>query len=74
MEAALKKLKLGKSGGGDGLSPEHLVFGGSVLKAWLLNAIISCEQIPACLDQGGCHHPPVQLQGKGKDPLDPGSY
>ena len=33
---ALKRLKRGKAGGPDNLSPEHLKFGGSVLQRWLL--------------------------------------
>ena len=31
IEAAQKTLKLGKSAGSDGLSPEHIVYGGEVL-------------------------------------------
>ena len=43
----LKRLKRGKAGGPDNLSPEHLKFGGSVLKRWLLQvfqAIVQLEQ------------------------------
>ena len=36
IEGALKILKLGKSGGPDGLSPECIVCGGEVLKIWLI--------------------------------------
>ena len=39
IENVLKLLKLGKSGGPDGLSPEHIVYGGEVLKIWLKKTI-----------------------------------
>ena len=32
IEGALKSLKLGKSGGGDMLNAEHILYGGNVLK------------------------------------------
>ena len=35
IENALKTLKLGKSGGFDSLSPEHIVYGGEILKIWM---------------------------------------
>ena len=34
-EEIKKILKLGKSGGPDGFTPEHIVYGGEVLKIWL---------------------------------------
>ena len=35
IENAVKNVKLGKSGGPDGLSPKLIVFGGELLKIWL---------------------------------------
>ena len=50
IEGALKILKLGKSGGPDGLSPQHIVYGGEVLKIlWLkkiFNCILTLEEVP----------------------------
>ena len=71
---ALKRLKRGKAGGRDNLSPEHLKFGGSVLQKWLLKvlqAIVHLEQIPASFTSGITI--PV-YKGKGKDPLSMNSY
>ena len=45
IEAAMKAIKLGKSGGPDGLSPEHLVYGGKALKIWL-KKIFNCIIVP----------------------------
>ena len=74
LEAALKRLKAGKSGGHDGLVPEHLKHGGVVLRTWLLqvyNAIIELEAIPSTLKLGIIT--PV-YKGGGKDPLSSDSY
>ena len=52
IEKALKNLKLEKSGGLDGLSPEHIVYGGEVLKIWLkkiFNRLLTLEELPDCL-------------------------
>ena len=69
IELAVRKLKSGKSGGLDGLTPEHLKFCGAVLIIWLkeiFNAIIQLEGIPQCLLEGKLL--PI-YKGKGKDPL-----
>ena len=47
IEAALRKLKLGKASGIDGLQPEHLKLGGSLLVLWLkqiFNVLAQFEQ------------------------------
>ena len=53
---ALKILKLGKSGSPDGLSPEHIIYGGEVLKyIWLkmiFNHILTLEEVPECAKEG----------------------
>ena len=70
IESALKKLKLRRSGGADGLHwAEHLKNGGPALAVWLkriLNAIIRLEQIPQTFKLGMIV--PVH-KGKGRDPL-----
>ena len=53
--SAIKKLKFGKSGGADGLLPEHLKHGGHSIILWLqsvFNKIRTCEDIPPCLKLG----------------------
>ena len=55
VEGALKIMKQGRSGGGDGLDPEHIYYGGEVLKVWLkrtFNRIIALEEVPVCLRKG----------------------
>ena len=50
-----KKILDGKSGGGDGLDPEHVYYGGEILNVWLkkiFNWIIALEEIPVCLKEG----------------------
>ena len=52
LEDVLSSLKRRKSLGPDNICDEHLVYGGPVLKAWLLqvlNAILSLESVPASL-------------------------
>ena len=74
IEGALKTLKLGRSGGIDGLDPEHLYYGGEVLKLWLkkiFNRFTALEEVPNCLNEGLVI--PVYKKN-GKDPLLPGSY
>ena len=74
IEEAVKKLKCGKSGGVDGLQPEHIKYGGHSLILWLqriFNAIVALEDIPPCLKLGVTV--PV-FKGKGRDPLIPSSY
>lgn len=74
IEGALKTLKLGRSGGADGLDPEHVFFGGEVLKLWLkkiFNRLIVLEEIPNCLNEGLVI--PIYKRN-GKDPLLVNSY
>ena len=74
IEFALKKLKKGKSGGIDGLQPEHLKYGGPCLSVWLkniLNASVRMELIPAAFLTGNIQ--PI-FKGKGKNPLLCNSY
>lgn len=61
-------MKLGKSGCGDGLDPDHIYYGGEVLKVWLkriLNRIISYTRGSPSMLEGGQH--PYRVQGKGQD-------
>ena len=74
MERAVHSLKNGKSSGADGLSAEHLKFGGPSIPCWLkriFNSIIKPEAIPPTLNRGLIT--PV-FKGKGRDPLDPNNY
>ena len=74
IESALKVLKLGKSCGIDCLDPEHIVFGGEIMKISLkkiFNSILHFEQLPACLKEGIVV--PI-YKGRGKDPLLVSSY
>ncbi len=74
VEAAVRALKSGKSGGADRLVPEHLKFGGPALLSWLLRiftAVIELELIPSCFKLGVIS--PV-YKGKGRDPCNPNSY
>ena len=61
----------GKSPGPDGVSPEHLKYGGPAICVWLkrvFNAIADIEVIPPSLNHGLITPIP-----KG-DPTNPGSY
>ena len=74
VERAVHSLKNGKSSGADGLSAEHLKFGGPSIPCWLkriFNSIIKLEAIPPTLNRGLIT--PV-FKGKGCDPLDPNNY
>ena len=74
VEVALRLLKLGRSKGADGLSAEHLIYGGTAIVLWLkkiFNRIISLEEVPSCLKEGVII--PV-YKGKGKDPMVTHSY
>ena len=74
IEVALKAMKLGKSCGGDGLDPEHIYYGGEILKVWLkkvFNRIIALEEVPVCLKEGVIL---LVYKGKGKDPLQMKNY
>ena len=71
IEVALRLLKLGRSKGADGLSAEHLIYGGTAIVLWLkkiFSRIVSLEEVPSCLKEG-----PV-YKGKGKDPMVTRSY
>ena len=74
IEGLIKKLKRGKSCGPDGILPEHIIYGGSLLKMWLrkiFNTIVELESIPACLNNAIIV--PIN-KGKGKNPLSTNSY
>ena len=74
IENAVKKLKVGKGGGFDGLQPEHIKYSGHSLLIWLqriFNGIILLEDIPPSLKVGVTI--PV-FKGKGRDPLNPNNY
>ena len=71
---ALRKLKMRKACGLDGLFAEHLKFGGQAVFTWLLNilnCVIELEAIPDILKGGSIT--PV-YKGGGKDPLDKNNY
>ena len=58
----------------DGISGEHLKFGGGLLITWitqLLNAILLLENVPPSFK--AVNITPI-YKGKGKDPLDPNNY
>ena len=74
LEGVLKNFKKRKSAGPDGVTAEHIRYGGESLKVWILqvfNAIIISEDIPSCFK---CATIVPIYKGKGKDPLDPNSY
>ena len=74
IEAAVSRLKKGKSGSVDNLLPEHLIYGGPALILWLkqiFNAFIHLEHIPCSFLTGKLT--PI-YKGKGKDPLKCNSY
>ena len=69
-----RKMKLGKASGLDGLTAEHIRYGGHTIIVWLteiFNAIIEFEMIPSVLKTGVTI--PV-YKGGGKDPMDVQSY
>ena len=48
VDSVLKKLKLGKAAGHDGVQAEHLKYGGPILRDWILqicNAITELEHV-----------------------------
>ena len=68
---AISKLQNGKAAGPDGVSSEHLKFGGSLLNTWItqiFNAIIFLECVPPSSKEANIT--PI-YKGKG---LDPNSY
>ena len=74
LEQVIRKLKMRKACGPDGLLGEHLKFGGQALFTWLLkilNCIVELEAIPDIFKCGSIT--PV-YKGGGKDPLDKNSY
>ena len=74
VEAAIKHLKRGSSGGPDSLSPHHLLYAGTLFKEWLceiFNKIIDFETIPVSFKEGIII---PFYKGKGKDPLSSKSY
>ena len=74
VDGVLKKLKLGKAAGHDGLRAEHLKYGRPMLRDWILqvcNAIVDVESVPNSLKTGIIT--PV-YKGCGKGPLDTNSY
>ena len=74
VNAAIIRLKRNSSAGPDSLSPQHLIYAGTLFKSWLcnvFNAIVNFEAIPSHFKEGVLV--PI-YKGKGKDPLLPGSY
>ena len=74
IEAALKKLKLGKASGIDGLQSEHLKLGGSLLVLWLkqiINVFSQFEHVSSQILTGIIK--PI-YKGNGKYPLCCNSY
>ena len=74
IDSVLKKLKLGKAAGHDGLQAEHIKYGGLILRNWILqicNAIVELECVPASLKIGIIT---LVYKGGGKDPLDTNSH
>ena len=72
--AAVKKLKVGKAAGPDGLLEEHLKWGGLSVLVWLqgmLNSFVESEAVPSVLKTGILV--PV-YKGGGKDPLKVDSF
>ena len=71
---AISKLPNRKAAGPDGVSSEHLKFGGSLLRTWItqiFNAILLLECVPSSFKEANIT--PI-YKGKGKSPLDPNSY
>ena len=71
---SIKNLPNRKAAGPDGISGEHLKFGGGLLITWitqLLNAILLLENVPPSFK--AVNITPI-YKGKGKDPLDPNNY
>ncbi len=71
---AVSSLKKKKSSGADGITAEHLKYGGPSITVWLkriFNAILALETIPSSLNSGLIS--PI-FKGKGRDPLDPNRY
>ena len=57
IEAAIKRIKVGKAGRDDYIQPEHIKFGGRQLTVWLMqicNSIVELESIPSTMKMGLC--------------------
>ena len=68
VERVLKHCKKKRSPGPDGITVEHILSGGELLKTWILqvfNAIVTLEAVPACFKSAIIT--PI-YKGKGKDP------
>ena len=66
IEAAIAKLKRGKSCGPDGIFPEHVLFGGSAYKLWLVKIFNDLESILRSFLNSIIV--PI-YKGKGRDPV-----
>ena len=74
IQLAVKQLKCGKSAGPDGITAEHIKYGGPMLIKWLhkvFSRILLLEDVPPCMKEGIIT--PI-YKGKGKDPLLASSY
>ena len=74
IDTAISKLQRGKACGQDGILPEHIIYGGSNYRLWLLkvfNAIIDLEVVPPSLLRAIIV--PI-YKGKGRDPLSMDNY
>ena len=74
LEGVFSSLKKRKSPGPDSVCNEHLLYGGPLLKVWLLqmyNAILLLESVPSSMKTSSIL--PI-YKGKGKDPPNPNSY
>ena len=74
IQHAIQRLRWGRAGGPDGVSPEHLKHSGPVFQNWLCqiyNHICRLEQIPQCFKHGIVI---PAFKGKGRDPLHMKSY
>ena len=74
VEKAIEQLPNGKAAGPDGVSGEHLKFGGDILKMWItqiFNAILLLECIPSSFKVADITS---VYKRKGKDPLNPNGY
>jgi len=74
VDNALRRLKPGKAAGHNLLQPEHLKYGGEIIRIWvqqISNAIVELESVPDALKMGIVT--PI-YKGSRKDPLDTNSY